>query len=372
MDTHSMFPRTIGMDIGDKYTHIHVIEADGEVSEETRIVTTKKAMDRYFSRAPESRVAMEVGTHSRWLSTLIADFGHQVLVANARKLRAIYENDSKDDRGDAQLLAEIARVQPSLLRPIQHRGDKAQRALMSVKARDTLVAMRTKAINTVRGSVKSQGKRLPKCSAGSFASHLEELPEECRETLEPLMVTIGELTDKIRTYDRQIDALCQTQFPETKLLQQVGGVGPVTALAFVATVDDPNRFPRTRKVGSWLGLRPKMDQSGRIDKQLRITKAGDKLLRRLLVGSSQYILGPFGPDTDLRRWGLRLCAQGGKNAKKRAVVAVARKLAVLLLTLWKTGADYEPLRQPNGPDVPDPVPLREVPNLCELLAARSA
>jgi len=112
----------------------------------------------------------------------------------------------------------------------------------------------------------------------------------------------------------------------------------------VLTLEDPGRFRQSRAVGPYLGLCPRRDQSGGRDAQLRITKRGDAMLRRLLVSGAQYILGPFGPDTDLRRWGLRLAARGGKNAKKRAVVAVARKLATLLHRLWVSGATYQPLR----------------------------
>lgn len=347
METTITLTRTIGIDIGDKYSYLHVLEADGMVSEQTRIATTPKAVTSYFSRAPMSRVALEVGTHSRWVDEIISGFGHEVLIANPRKLRAIYESDDKSDQTDCRILAEIAQVKPDLLRPIKHRGEEAQAALALVRVRDCVVSARTKLINMVRGTVKPTGERLPKCSADSFDEHVEELPEERREVLEPMMGLIARMTDIIHDYDRQIAAVAKEQFPETQLMQQIAGVGPVTSLTFAAAIEDPNRFPKSRKVGSYVGLRPRKDESGEIDKQLRITKSGDELLRRLLVCSSHYILGPFGPDTDLRRWGMDLAARGGKNAMKRACVGVARKLAVLLLTLWKTGADYEPLRQAN-------------------------
>src|ERR1035437_9476712 len=139
-------------------------------------------------------------------------------------------------------------------------------------------------------------------------------------------------------------AKAQTRYPQTALLTQVSGVWTLTAMAFVLTIEDPQRFARSRDVGCYLGLRPKQQDSGERSPQLRITKAGDSYLRKMLVSCAHYIIGPFGPDTDLRRWGLKLCERGGKNAKKRAVVAVARKLAVLLHRLWVTGEVYEPLR----------------------------
>ncbi len=121
----------------------------------------------------------------------------------------------------------------------------------------------------------------------------------------------------------------------------------MTALSFVLVLEDSGRIENSRSVGPFLGLTPKRDQSGQTDKQLRITKAGNAYLRRLLVQCAQYILGEFGPDCDLRRFGLKLAERGGKNAKRRAVVAVARKLAVVMHHLWKVGGDYDPLHQRN-------------------------
>lgn len=337
--------RGIGVDIGDKYCVITVKEADGEVAERTRIPTTKTGVKKYFSRQEPARVAMEVGTHSRWISEIVSGLGFEVFVANPRKLQVISKSDNKCDTFDSEILAECARTKSMLLFPIQHRGEQAQAALAPVRARGVLVTARTKLINHVRGVVKACGERLPKGSSESFHKLLEELPEARRQALEPLMRVLATLTEEIDGYERQIKEIADKQFPEVAILQQVPGVGPLTSLTFVATVETPNRFPETRKVGSFVGLRPRRDQSGAVDRQLPITKAGDSYLRQLLVSSAHYILGPFGPDTDLRRWGLKLATRGGKNAKKRAVVAVARKLAVLLLTLWKSGAKYEPLRQ---------------------------
>ena len=131
-------------------------------------------------------------------------------------------------------------------------------------------------------------------------------------------------------------------YPETLTLREITGVGPVTALAYVLTLEDPTRFNKSRDVGPYLGLTPKRDQSGKTDKALSISKAGNTYLRRLLVGSAHYILGPFGPDCDLRRYGTRIASRGGKAAKRKAVVAVARKLAVLMHQLWKNKATYDP------------------------------
>jgi len=244
----------------------------------------------------------------------------------------------------------LARLDPELppygdlrLSPIHHRSPEAQADLAVLRSRDAIVRSRTLLINHVRGIVKSSGARLPSCSADSFAHKAAPaIPERLRTALLPILETIGSLTHQIHKFDEQIERLCQDQYPETKLLRAVSGVGALTALGYILTLETPDRFRRSREVGPALGLVPRRDQSGDQDPQLRITKTGDAYLRRLLVGSAQYILGPFGPDCDLRRWGLKLAERGGKNAKKRAVVAVARKLAVLLHHLWKTGEIYDP------------------------------
>jgi transposase len=289
---------------------------------------------------------MEVGAHSRWASHLLTELGHDVLVANARKLRAIYHNPRKSDRADAETLARLGRLDPTLLSPIHHRSPQAQADLAVLRSRDAIVRCRTLLINHARDIVKASGSRLPSCSADSFAHKTApHIPDPLRPALAPILDTIASLTKQIRAYDRQIATLCQENYPETRQLRSIDGVGPLTSLAFLLTLESPERFTRSRDVGAALGLVPKRDQSGDRDPQLRITKTGDGYMRRLLVGSAQYILGPFGPDCDLRRWGLKLAERGGKNAKKRAVVAVARKLAILLHCLWKNGTTYDPFFQ---------------------------
>lgn len=336
----------IGLDLGDKHSYLTVIDQDGEMIEETRVPTTRSAFQRKFSSLSTSKIAMEVGAQSRWVSDLLRELGHEVLVANARKLRAIYANPRKGDRVDAEILARLARLDPNLLSPIHHRSPQAQADLAVIRSRDALVRTRTLLINHARGIVKSFGDRLPSCSANYFATKVApSIPESLHPALLSILDTIASLTQQIRSYDRQIEAISEEHYPETTLLRRIDGVGPITALAFILTIEDHQRFPKSRDVGPALGLVPRRDQSGDHDPQLRITKTGNAFLRRLLAGCAQYILGPFGPDCDLRRWGLKLAESGGKNAKKRAVIAVARKLAILLHCLWKNGEVYDPFYQ---------------------------
>jgi transposase len=185
---------------------------------------------------------------------------------------------------------------------------------------------------------------LPRCTARSFHTKAsEQLPEELVVALGPILETIGSLTERIRDYEHQLEMISKENYPETNLLRQVEGVGVLTALTFVLTLEDPSRFEKSRSVGAYLGLVPASDQSGDRDPQKHISKEGDEMLRTLLVGSAHYILGPFGQDSDLRRHGEKIASRGGKNAKKRAAVAVARKLSVLLHSLWLSAEVYEPL-----------------------------
>jgi transposase len=336
---------TVGVDLGDQWSNYCILDLEGETLAEGKLRTTEQDFAEFFQCLSSARVVVEVGTHSAWVGELIGQCGHEVVVANPRLMEGSKRRKRKNDRIDANKLARLGRVDPQSLHPMEHRSREVRQDLVLLRARDALVAARTELINTTRGMVKSVGKRLPKCSSRSFASQAEEgLPVEIREALLPLVRLAKALSHCIKKYDRRIEEMASEKYGHTKLLRQIKGVGPITSLAYVLTLEDPKRFTQSRDVGPYLGLVPKQEDSGESQPQLGISKAGDRMVRKLLVGSAQYILGPFGPDTDLRRYGLRLCERGGKNAKKRAAVAVARKLAVLLHRLWVTGEVYEPLR----------------------------
>jgi transposase len=336
-----------GIDLGDRFSDLCGLDgATGEILEEGRFVTTPKGLARRFSKLNPVIVAIEAGTHSRWVSKQLEDYGHKALVAHPSKVRLICDNDTKNDKLDAMRLAMLARADPRLLHPIKHRGQEAQADLAIVKARDALVQVRTKLVNHLRGTVKGFGTRLPSCRAAAFHRKVaEQVPDELRPALEPLLDQLAALEPAIKHYDKLIKQRAAEVYPEAERLQQITGVGPITSLAFVLTLEDPYRFPNGGAVGSYLGLRPKQKASGGPEgsnPKLRITKAGNSYLRRLLVGSAHYVLGRFGPDSDIKRWGNRIAKRGGK---KKAVVAVARKLGVLLHHLWLTGEDYDPFRQ---------------------------
>jgi transposase len=334
---------TIGLDLGDRSSWYCVLDETGNVLLEQKLATTPRAMTEVFGGMPRSRVALETGTHSPWISRLLSELGHEVVVANARHVRLIGESRKKDDRLDAQTLARLARIDPQLLCPVKHRSAQAQADLMMIRALAGLVRTRTGLVNTARGLAKSYGERLRGCNVRNMnPEKAEGLSPELQRALEPLLSAIEELSERICEYNERIENLAQQSYPQVALLKQIKGVGTLIALTFLVTLEDPHRFHKSRDVGCYLGLQPGRRNSGQSEPQLHISKEGDPYLRTLLVQGAQHILGPFRPDCDLRRWGLKLAERGGRNGKKRAIVATARKLAVLLHHLWVSGEVYEP------------------------------
>ena len=295
---------TIGMDLGDKTSHYYVLDSEGELVREGAVTTTKKGMKQRFGSLQRCRIAMEVGTHSPWVSRLLGSLGHEVIVANARQVKLISASSRKNDRLDAQTLARLARMDPELLRPIRHRSEKAQGHLMQVRVRSALVETRTGLINTARGLAKAMGERLPACDADQMGvEKMQGLPAELAEALAPLLKTVESLTERIKEWDQKLEQLAGSEYPETELLRQVSGVGSLISLTFVLTLEDPNRFGKSRDVGCYLGMRPRRSESGERQPQLGISKEGDVYLRKLLVQGAHCILSQRSPDTDLKRWG---------------------------------------------------------------------
>jgi len=333
---------TVGIDLGDQSSRYCILDEAGEVVSEGQVPTTKAGLDSLFAKMASSRIALEVGTHSPWVSRQLAAMGHEVIVANAHKVKLITQSVRKNDRIDARQLARLARVDPKLLSPIRHRGEQAQRDLAVIRGRAELMESRTQLVNSARGLVKPLGERLKQCDADQVGVDLGgSLSEGAQAVIGPLLQTIETMSEQIGQYDEQI-AEIEKRYPETKLLRQVYGVGPLIALTFVLTLDDAGRFAHSRDVGPYLGLVPKEHASGGSQPELRISKAGDGLLRSLLVQGAHCMLRKKAPESDLRTWGLGKMGSGGKRGKKCAIVAVARKLAVLLHHLWVTGEVYDP------------------------------
>jgi transposase len=334
----------VGCDVSDKFTEICVLDDHGAVVAQDRVRTTRASLEKRLSGLGRARVVLEVGMHSRWIAELIQGVGHEAIVANPRQVRLIWKRRTKTDRSDALVLARLGRLDVHLLAPVQHRSHGAQVDLACARARDVLVRERTQLINHIRGVLKAFGHRVRDCSSVAFVDAAESVvPTELLPALGPLLAVMRVLNEQIASQDKQIEQLVTVVHPSTARLTQVPGVGSITALAYYLTLEDPTRFKKSRFAASFLGLVPGKDQSGEHDPQQHITKTGDPFVRRLLVQCAQFTLGPLSPDSELKRWGMALASRGGKNAKKRAVVAVARKLAVLLHRLWLSGAPYQAL-----------------------------
>lgn len=344
-------PETLGMDLGDRRSHVCVLAGgQGGVLERFTVDTTVEAVRVQLARWKGRRIVIEAGTHSPWVSRALTQLGLTVIVANPNALAVISRSVRKTDRNDAETLARLGRADLALLHPVTHRSEARQAALELLKARDAVVRSRTLQINHVRGAVKSFGTRIPACDSDSFArGAAQHIPATLGPALNPVLTSIQLLTQTIRAYDREVNRLCAKVYPETKSLVEIEGVGCLTALAFVLVLGDARRFKKSRQVGSYIGLCSKVSQSGEHDPQMRITKAGNAFLRKLLVQAAHYITGPFGGDATLRRIGQKLMASGGPRGKKRAVIAVARRLAVTMHHLWKTGEVYDPMR--SAPDL---------------------
>jgi transposase len=332
---------TIGIDLGDERSWYCVLDRDGEKVGGGSLSNTARALAKQFGGLKRTRIALETGAQTGWISRELEAQGHEVIVANARELRAISGSGRKSDRRDAEKLARYARVDPAILRPVRVRGAQAQLDLGRIRARDALVRARTLLVNAARGLAKTRGQRLVRSVTASFGKRSQKLlGGELAAVLAPLLEQIDALGEQIKRYDQQIKKQAAECYPETAVLDEAPSIGPLTALSFVLTLEDAGRFRHSRDVGPYLGLCSRRRQSGGRDPKMRISKEGDEYLRRLLVQCAHSLLGKFGADSALRRWGLRLAQSGGKHARQRAIVAVARKLAVLLHKLWVTQQSY--------------------------------
>jgi transposase len=337
----------LGLDLGDRVHHFCLVTADGRVAERGAIPNKREALTGLAQKFRGHRIVLECGAQSSWISHHLKDTGcgMEVVVANARKVQLISQDTRKCDAHDAEHLARLGRADTSLLSPITHRGLDAQRHLSLVRMRDCIVRQRVALVNNARGLLKCVGEAVPGADPSNFARKCrDQLAADVLETVAPLLAVLDCCAEQIRLLERRIDKLIAKQYPEAARLMEINGVGPLTALTFVLTVDDAHRFARPRDIGGFLGLVPRRDQSGAKDKQLGITRQGDGFLRKLLVNCAQTILGPFGQDCDLRRWGLAKLEQRQGVARNQIVLAVSRKLAVLMLSVLKSGQAWRPLR----------------------------
>jgi transposase len=344
----------VGIDLGDKVSNYCALPKEGDPVDRGRIRTTPEQFQATFGDIPRLQIVIEAGPISGWVSRVLSDCGHEVIVANPRRVQLIGASAKKSDRSDAEQLARLARADPALLAPITLRSKQHQIDLAMLRARDVLVRQRTGLVNHIRGTLKEFGTCLPRCSTDSFPAKIRaQIPKDCLPVLAPVLDSLEFLSVQIHVYDVEIERVAAERYPEVVRLRQIKGVGALTAMAFMLTIGDPARFKCSRTVGAYFGLCPRSQRSSECNPQLRISKEGNAFVRRLLVGAAQYIVGPFGKPCDLRDSALAMMERGGKNAKKRAVVALARHLAVLLHHLWVSGEKYEPTRKKKPDKAPD-------------------
>jgi len=335
---------TIGMDLGNRSSHIAIFDRETGEIREAQVESTPEAVQDFFADYPGARVIFEVGQHSRWVQQVLQGLEVDPYCLDPRRLALISKSIKKTDKNDAIQLAQLGSMMPQALHTVVHRSPQTHADLAVLDSRRHLVDQRTALVNRIRLLVKTTGVTVGGCDAQYFfRKALPQIPAELRPACDELFKVLEQLNDSIRAFDKQIEKIA-VRYPVVERLMQVDRVGVQTALHFALVVEDPKRFAKTRQIGAYLGLVPRTQDSGDRRSQLGITKAGDRDMRRLLVLVAHQMLSSQGKDSYLRRWGLTLCERGGKNAKKRAICAVARKLAVLLLSLWKSNSDYDPMR----------------------------
>ena len=349
---------SLGIDLSDKSLNFCRMTAAEDVVAEGKVaLTAAKIAGLWREHGAVDIVVLEAGTPATWVRELLCELGARVIVADPRKLQAVTSSVRKSDERDARMLARLGLADEELLAPTYVRAPEHRRAMALLKVRDQQVRMRTATVLEIRSMVKLAGSRMASCDAEALHEHEDAVPGELKDVLAPAFETL-------RTLARSIDKLDELvkeegkKFPVVARLAKIDGIGPVTALAFVAVVGDPARFERTRDIGAYIGLVPRREQSGQADPGRRISKAGCGFLRRLLVQCAQVVCRPRGKDTALRRWALGRLELAGKPGKRKIVVAIARKLAVLMLSLWKSGQAWTPLhRVAAAPVVDAPQPV---------------
>jgi transposase len=330
-----------GIDLHVKSSEICVVDEGGEIGERAQVPTTERSLERWFGDRPPMRICIEASGLSPWVARVLRGLGHEVIVANAQRVRLIAESTLKNDRVDAETLARLVRMDPALLCPIHHRGEETQRLRGMLRVRRSLVNSRTACLNTARGLLRSFGYRVPGQRPERLARALTpgKIPEAMCRLVAPLVATALELDEKVQALDVEVVAVGQL-FPVVERLQQVPGVGPLVALAYVLCIEDSARFSSSRDIASFLGLRPRMRESAERSRFGSITRHGDAEMRRLLIQAAHGCLRSR-QDSDLKRWAEQLA---GRIGKKKAIVALARKLAVVLHHLWVSGEDYHARR----------------------------
>lgn len=346
---------TIGMDLGNKVHKIIGLNEHGKEVLRCEVENTKAAVEAFFKEHADATIAMETGTCCRWVSKLARLHCHDAIVGNARKLRAIWQSKQKNDWNDAHMIAALARASRELFHPVMLRDDEHHDLYQLIQLRDISVRQRTQTINAIRGMCKAAGDFVRKCDAQGLFRHLEYIPETQAWKFRPLIERLGAIAENIQQYDWLIQDYADAHFKtQVALLRTIPGVGLITSCMFVALIQDPKNFGNPRDAGCYFGLTAGQDQSGDKDAPMHVTKAGNTQMRKLLVTAANYILRDSSPDSAIKRYGQRICARGGKIARRKAKIAIARKLSVVMMSMLQSGESYRDERVSNEPKSTSP------------------
>jgi transposase len=334
-----------GLDLGKKSSHFCVVDAKRRVIETGTVRNQVHRLNAVFGELPPMRIVLEASTKAFWIADRLRDLGHTPIVVDPGRTKAIGAARIKHDKLDARVLAELCAA--DLLVEVDQPSESQRLARMPVVVRDGLIRCRTILINQVRSLLDSEGIELKKCATDAFVDRVadiwEEFPDEIARAIEPVLNSIHVLTSEIGSCGEQIaDAISRDE--DAKLLMTAPGVGPIVAACFLMAVRDPSRFESGRQVGAYLGLVPSLYQSGETYRRGRITKHGNKQARWALSVAANVLIGPrIKQHSAIRDWGLALAERIGR---KKAVTAVARKLASVLWSMWRNGTTFEPRLAP--------------------------
>jgi transposase len=330
----------IGLDLGQTSSQICCLTSEGELIEK-RIKTERESLAQFFGRLPQSRILLEASTISQWVARHLAEFGHEVIIAdpNFAPMYATRSKRIKTDKRDARALCEACKL--GAYREIHCVSDEQKRRRQQITVRETLVRTRSRYITQVRSFLRAEGWQVTSHYADSFSAKVKEmeLSRELREIIEPLLLMLDELTEQIRAADQKLAEIVQ-QDEDLKRLTTIPGVGKVTAVVFVATLDEVSRFESAKNVRSYLGLVPSERSSGEKQKRGSISKVGNSRLRSLLVEVSWAIMRneKRAETRELREWAKRI---GERRGKRIAAVALARRLAGILYAMWRDKTEFQ-------------------------------
>jgi transposase len=327
-----------GLDLAKRASRYCIVDDARVVLREGNVRNTEKDLSRVFE-GPPMRVAMEASGNSFWMADRLRAMGHEVVVADPNRTKAIGAGLIKNDKLDARWLARLC--QADMLARVNVPSFEQRMARLPFTSRDAMVRARTRLLNTARGMLASEGINVPAARPGRFVALVHDLrpsvPPELYQAVVPLLDALAALNGFIVDETRAMQARADTD-PTMRLLQTIPGVGPVAASAFVSSIADPARFSSGRDVGAFLGLVPRLYESGKISRKGAITKCGNSQTRwALTMAASALLLAKT--DSHLQRWANELAQRIGR---KKACVAVARKLASIMWAVWKAGRPFEP------------------------------